>query len=149
MQSFNLGNTASDLKQQLREKEKQCSSLKDKLDNLERTLDHHRCRYEYDSHKRSINITVEMQEDGKAELHLSYQVYCVTWKPCYDIRASTSGIEANCSNKVKVIYYGLIEQKSDEDWRDTELILSTATPCVAGNVPTLPILAATFQKQPK
>lgn len=87
-----------------------------------------------------------MDNDGKAELHLSYQVYCVTWKPCYDIRASTSG-DVTCSNKVKVIYYGLIEQKSDEDWRDTELILSTATPCVAGNVPTLPVLAAAFQKQ--
>uniref|UniRef100_A0AC34QKM3 DUF4139 domain-containing protein n=1 Tax=Panagrolaimus sp. JU765 TaxID=591449 RepID=A0AC34QKM3_9BILA len=141
------GKTASELKHQIREKEKQCCLLKEKLDNLERNLDHLRCRYEYDNHKRSINIILELQESGKAEFYLSYQVYCVTWKPSYDIRASTSGIEVNCSNKVKVVYYGLIEQKTDENWKDTELILSTATPCVAGNIPTLPVLAAAFQKQ--
>jgi uncharacterized protein (TIGR02231 family) len=141
------GKTASNLKQEIREKEKLCFNLKDRIDAIERNLDQLRCKHEYDNHKRSINITVQMEQAGLAELHLNYQVYCVTWKPAYDIRASTSGIESICSNKIKLLYYGLIEQKTDEDWRDAELILSTATPCVAGSVPTLPTLAAAFQRQ--
>uniref|UniRef100_A0AC34F516 DUF4139 domain-containing protein n=1 Tax=Panagrolaimus sp. ES5 TaxID=591445 RepID=A0AC34F516_9BILA len=142
-----MSKTASNLKQELREKEKSCLNLKERLDAIEKNLDQLRCKHEYDNHKRSINITVQMEEAGLAELHLNYQVYCVTWKPAYDIRASTSGIESICSNKIKLLYYGLIEQKTDEDWRDAELILSTATPCVAGSVPTLPTLAAAFQRQ--
>uniref|UniRef100_A0A915DX73 DUF4140 domain-containing protein n=1 Tax=Ditylenchus dipsaci TaxID=166011 RepID=A0A915DX73_9BILA len=41
-----------------------------------------------------------------------------------------------------------MEQKTDEDWKDAEIILSTATPCFAGVVPTLPTLVAEFKRQP-
>uniref|UniRef100_A0A7E4V2Y9 Protein F37C4.5 n=1 Tax=Panagrellus redivivus TaxID=6233 RepID=A0A7E4V2Y9_PANRE len=141
------GKTASDLKQELRNCEKQVRELKDRIDCVERNIDQLRCRFEYDNHKRSISIIVDVAEAGLTELSLSYQVYCVSWKPTYDIRASTSGIDSSAANKIKVLYYGLIEQKSDEDWRDAELVLSTATPCVAGTVPTLPTLNAAFQRQ--
>jgi hypothetical protein len=33
---------------------------------------------------------IEAPEAGQAQIFLCYQVYCVSWRPAYDIRASTS-----------------------------------------------------------
>lgn len=116
---------------------------------------------------------VKVKKPGTAEIYISYQglfcytlfinlienlnlkktflVYCATWRPCYDIRASTSTAAfdvTTCENDgVSIFYYGLIEQKTDEDWKDAEIVLSTAVPTFAGVMPTLPTLTASFQRQ--
>ena len=38
---------------------------------------------------------------------------------------------------LKINYYGVINQATGEDWQDTQLVLSTATPSIGGAVPEL------------
>ncbi|KAI6175439.1 Protein F37C4.5 [Aphelenchoides bicaudatus] len=166
--------SASDLRHELREKETQRSNILAKIDMLERQIDQLRCRLEYDNHKRNLRVVVEVPEAGQAQIYLCYQVYCVSWRPSYDFRASTSqgastkdftkldmdaegdsdssfsSQHSNLTspNDAQIYYYGLIEQKTDESWENVELVLSTAQPCIAGTLPPLPTLTASFQKQP-
>ncbi|KAI6227795.1 Protein F37C4.5 [Aphelenchoides fujianensis] len=151
--------SAAELRQELREKERRVGEIHDTVDSLERQIDQLRCRLEYDNHKRTLRIVVKAETEGEAEIFVSYQAYCASWRPSYDIRASTSagataaadGGEQDAAesqpNRIQLMYYGLIEQKTDEDWTDVELVLSTATPCVAGTLPPLPTITAAFQRQ--
>jgi hypothetical protein len=38
---------------------------------------------------------------------------------------------------IKINYFGMITQSTGEDWTDTKLSLSTATPSIGGNMPEL------------
>ncbi|KAK0405538.1 hypothetical protein QR680_018045 [Steinernema hermaphroditum] len=141
------GTTAKELRKELREKTRQAEKVYSQIDALERKIDQLRCSSEYDSLKRMITIVLDSELEEETEIFLSYQVYCANWKPTYDIRAcNTSGDTTDKSDKIAVCYYGLIEQKTGEDWRGTEVILSTATPSVAGNVPSLSTITAGFHR---
>ncbi|KAI1732971.1 protein F37C4.5 [Ditylenchus destructor] len=140
------GNKASDMKRDIREKEKDLTCLREKIELLERELDRQRCRSEYDKRVRQIKVEIEAPEDGLVEIYVSYQVYCANWRPCYDIRASTSEFESAEYTKLQVVYWGIVEQKTDEDWHDAEVILSTAMPCLDGVLPTVPTLVAGLQR---
>ena len=113
---------------------------------------------------RNLEIVIEAAEAQRAELLLVYQVYCATWRPAYDVRASTSTaaiaastaeattpIEApptgaDASNRLELCYFGLIEQATGEDWNQAEIILSTATPTINGALAPLPTLTAAFTR---
>uniref|UniRef100_A0A1I8ABV4 Protein F37C4.5 n=1 Tax=Steinernema glaseri TaxID=37863 RepID=A0A1I8ABV4_9BILA len=141
------GTTAKELRKELREKTRQSEKLYVQIDALERRIDQLRCSSEYDNLKRMISIVLESEVKEETEIFLSYQVYCANWKPTYDIRAcNASGDTTERSDKIAVCCYGLIEQKTGEDWCDTEVILSTATPSVAGNVPSLSPITAAFHR---
>ncbi|PAV64534.1 hypothetical protein WR25_01636 [Diploscapter pachys] len=139
------GETVSGMKGELRAKQREADSLTERIDALERQIDQLRCGYEYDSVKRNISIIVEMETAASVELFVTYQVYCASWKPAYDIRASTAGDEQT-ANSVQLCYYGLVEQNTGDDWRDTELVLSTASPSLGGAPPPLATLAASLHK---
>ncbi|TKR82745.1 hypothetical protein L596_016425 [Steinernema carpocapsae] len=141
------GSTASELRKELREKTRQAEKLYLQIDALERKIDQLRCSSEYDNLKRMISIVLDSETSEATEIFLSYQVYCANWKPTYDIRAcNASGDTTDKADKIAVCYYGLIEQKTGEDWKDTEVILSTATPSIAGNVPSLSTITAGFHR---
>lgn len=59
---------------------------------------------------------------------------------------ATGKIGEDCPEAVLLSYHGLVEQNTDEDWRDAELILSTAQPCSAGAIPCLPTINAMLQR---
>ncbi|CAD5219996.1 unnamed protein product [Bursaphelenchus okinawaensis] len=133
--------SASEFKRELREKQKTLENAKQYIEDLERQIDQLRCQLEYDNNKRSLRILVEVENPGNATIFFTYQVYCSGWKAAYDVRASTSaGLldsdEDDIPNSVNLYYYGVIEQKTDEDWNDAELVLSTAVPSLNGTVPT-------------
>ncbi|KHN86720.1 Protein F37C4.5 [Toxocara canis] len=140
------GQTAGDLKAEIRKKTKEANCLLEKIDHLEREIDRLRCGLEYDRVRRNISIVVDAETAGPSELHVSYQVYCANWKPTYDIRVNTTNDNEQDSS-IMICYYGVIEQNTGEDWNATELVLSTATPSVGGCVPTLPTLAAGFRSK--
>ncbi|ETN79907.1 hypothetical protein NECAME_09517 [Necator americanus] len=77
-----------------------------------------------------------MENAGAVELFVSYQVYCASWKPAYDIRAVTTA-EGEQENSIKLCYYGLVEQNTGDDWIDTDMVLSTASPSIGGCAPQL------------
>jgi hypothetical protein len=59
---------------------------------------------------------------------------------------SSGDEQASPVNMAQISYYGLIEQKTDENWENVELVLSTAQACIAGTLPPLPTLTAAFQR---
>uniref|UniRef100_A0A0M3IQP6 DUF4139 domain-containing protein n=1 Tax=Ascaris lumbricoides TaxID=6252 RepID=A0A0M3IQP6_ASCLU len=156
---------------QIRKQTKHADSLSQKIDRLERQIDQLRCGLEYDNVKRNISIIVDAEVAAPSEFHVSYQVYCASWKPSYDIRVSTANdkkettsltvycaswkpsydIRVSTANDKKettsltMCYYGVIEQNTGEDWKASELVLSTATPSIGGCVPPLSTLAASFR----
>ncbi|KAI6224903.1 Protein F37C4.5 [Aphelenchoides besseyi] len=142
--------SAADLRDEIREKRKMLADLNEQTDSLERQVEKLSCRLEYDNHKRSLQIVVEAEVEGEAELFLSYQVYCASWRPAYDVRASTSAVdlEQESQNQIHLMYYGLIDQRTDEDWTNVELLLSTATPLIANTfLPPLANLNVAFQRR--
>uniref|UniRef100_A0A0M3IEB1 DUF4140 domain-containing protein n=1 Tax=Ascaris lumbricoides TaxID=6252 RepID=A0A0M3IEB1_ASCLU len=138
------GQTAADLKMQIRKQTKHADSLSQKIDRLERQIDQLRCGLEYDNVKRNISIIVDAEVAAPSEFHVSYQVYCASWKPSYDIRVSTANDKKETTS-LTMWYYGVIEQNTGEDWKASELVLSTATPSIGGCVPPLSTLAASFR----
>ncbi|CAP21819.2 Protein CBG00355 [Caenorhabditis briggsae] len=94
----------------------------------------------------NISIVVEMEESGKVELYITYQVYCASWKPCYDIRASSAEEEEDSQNgsSVQLCYYGLVEQNTGDDWKDCDIVLSTCSASLGGSPPPLSTLSASL-----
>ncbi|CAI4233158.1 unnamed protein product [Auanema sp. JU1783] len=100
---------------------------------------------EYEAKKHSTDsgmskkfiVTLDSATGGAVELDLVYQVYNASWRPSYDLR-----VEAGAENKMKITYYGKISQTTGESWNDTQIILSTAIPCLGGQIPELGTLEA-------
>ena len=49
---------------------------------------------------------------------------------------------------LQITYFGLITQKTGEDWKDAKIFLSTAQPSVGGEVPELPAQTVNFERVP-
>ncbi|KAI0636276.1 hypothetical protein C8Q77DRAFT_1252630 [Trametes polyzona] len=73
----------------------------------------------------TISATIVAKNDTNAELRLTYLVSGVSWKPFYDLHATTA--EGAPSADVSMRYCATITQETGEDWVDTTLTLSTAT----------------------
>uniref|UniRef100_A0A914DEZ5 DUF4139 domain-containing protein n=1 Tax=Acrobeloides nanus TaxID=290746 RepID=A0A914DEZ5_9BILA len=96
--------------------------------------------------KKSVVILLEAtQADAKIELDITYQSKNASWKSSYDFRVRTNGKSEE--NKLQLVYFGNIQQSTGEDWKDTELILSTGQLKSAGSLPTITQLNAKFKSQ--
>lgn len=62
-------------------------------------------------------------------------VSSVEWSPTYDLRATTE--EGKPLNTVSFHYRASIKQNTGEDWRDTAISVSTASPGSWTNIPSL------------
>ncbi len=78
---------------------------------------------------RSIAVDLGCEKEGKFTLDISYLVYGVNWRPLYDARAQFD------KSEVEMTSFGMLQQRTGEDWNDVELSLSTAKPTVGGNMP--------------
>ncbi len=68
---------------------------------------------------------------GTLDLALAYTVPGASWAPSYDARV-LSGEHA-----VAFGYFGVVRQRTGEDWKDVQLTLSTARPSLGGAAPQL------------
>lgn len=75
-----------------------------------------------------VNVT---EEAASPSLRLRYLVSKATWSPSYNLRATAE------RDEVLVEYNASIEQMSGEDWTDVEMTLSTASPSLVAQAPTL------------
>ncbi|CAD5117308.1 DgyrCDS6095 [Dimorphilus gyrociliatus] len=80
---------------------------------------------------RQLSIYVDGAAEGDIEIMISYVVMNASWKPKYDIRVSS------IDQTLKIHYYGLIKQTTEEDWNACQVFLSSATPSIGGNLPKL------------
>jgi hypothetical protein len=76
-----------------------------------------------------VTADLELKEDGKAAMVVSYIVPNASWKPRYDVRASRH------SNELSIVYYADITQHTGEDWVDANVQLSTMTPNLSSELP--------------
>ena len=68
---------------------------------------------------------------ARYDITLSYNVpYSVSWSPYYELRAAPS------SQTVSVTYYARLSQRTNEDWNNVSVLLSTARPRPAALPPS-------------
>lgn len=80
---------------------------------------------------REAIVFVNVVEDANPSLRLNYLVNNATWSPSYNLRANGG------RNEVRVEYNASIQQRSGEDWTNVEMTLSTATPSLVAEAPSL------------
>jgi len=118
LQKLQLNKTEKDLQDQINDLEMLTKSSK-KLSN----------------ERREVTIEIRVQEICPVYLELSYIIKGAHWTSSYDVRVDTE------LDNLTLIYYGSIVNSTQEDWKDVNLILSTAAPAVGGFPPPLfPIL---------
>jgi uncharacterized protein (TIGR02231 family) len=81
-------------------------------------------------------LTVLLTQSGsehnvESEFLVSYQVNNASWHASYDVRVQSG------ESSLQITYYGIINQKSGEAWRNTRVSLSTANPSLRSSPPTL------------
>ncbi len=80
---------------------------------------------------REAVVFVNVGQAAQPALRLSYLVSNATWSPSYNLRASGE------RDRVLVEYNASIQQMSGEDWTDVDMTLSTATPSLVAQAPSL------------
>ncbi len=84
---------------------------------------------------------------GEAELSLTYLVSGASWWPSYDARLLLD------EGAVEMTTYGVVTQKTGEDWNDVALSLSTARPATGAAPPPLeawylePVRSAVYETE--
>ncbi|KAH9933566.1 uncharacterized protein BXZ73DRAFT_46355 [Epithele typhae] len=71
-----------------------------------------------------VTATIFARRECQVEFQLTYLVSGASWKPSYDLHATTS--EGKTSSDVSLVYCANITQSTGEDWSETVLTLSTA-----------------------
>jgi uncharacterized protein (TIGR02231 family) len=74
-------------------------------------------------------VALAVAEPGTVELDLSYQVPGAGWRCTYDVRL--------VGEQLQVTWFGLVEQRTGEDWPECELALSTARTSGVAAIPEL------------
>lgn len=81
--------------------------------------------------RKVVTISLEVQAEGEYEFEVAYLIHEARWQPMYDARVDSRG------KQVAIRYYGLVTQRTGEDWKGVEVLLSTARPQLGGNAPDL------------
>ena len=76
-------------------------------------------------------VTAHLVGHGATTVQLVYFTGAAAWRPTYELRLSPA------SGQLEVRLFGLVSQKTTEDWVDAQLLLSTATPATATQFPKL------------
>ena len=76
------------------------------------------------------DVIVELAA-GSSEivLEVEYLVHGATWRPMYDLRTASN------ARRVDLAYRAQVSQSTGEDWKDVQLLLSTARPNVGAQGP--------------
>ncbi len=117
------------LNREVRALEKSRKSLEQRMEAVQKRLA--RISSGGQTTRKTIAVNLTVERAGTLELEVSYMMMGAAWHPVYDIRVSPEGKEVEFS------YYGVIYQRTGEDWKDVKVVLSTARPSVSGEMPTV------------
>ncbi|PAA53507.1 hypothetical protein BOX15_Mlig023287g1 [Macrostomum lignano] len=129
---------AGKLDDDLQETKVKIQAKEEAIKVLERQLRDIEARYA-ELQSREVSVVLESQEATQLELHFSYVVSRARWSPKYDIRVFSN------ESAMKIIYYGMVQQNTGEDWENAQISLSTSMPGVGGTVPPLTVQKAHFK----
>ncbi|RLD75589.1 MAG: hypothetical protein DRJ10_14985 [Bacteroidetes bacterium] len=120
-----LDKTDAQIRKLLKEKEE----LKNSLQVIMNEQD----MYEDSSLKEMLQVELSLfvEEDTNVDLKLSYIIFNASWKPVYDLRASST------DKKMNVSYNAVVSQSTGEKWDDVRLKLSTAQAHLSSKQPEL------------
>jgi len=79
--------------------------------------------------KVSIVVDLEVVKSGSLDLKVAYRVAGANWYPVYDARADYA------KSEVELASFGMVKQSSGDEWKDVDILLSTAQVNVSGNMP--------------
>jgi len=93
--------------------------------------------------KLQLELSLFVEEDTKVDLKLSYIIFNASWKPVYDLRASST------KKKLNVSYNAVVSQTTGEKWKDVHLKLSTAQAHLSATQPELSPWFIDFYVEPQ
>ncbi|GAA3452146.1 mucoidy inhibitor MuiA family protein [Dactylosporangium matsuzakiense] len=111
----------------LRELERRRKDVTDRIAALDRQLRDLSGKREPDA--RFAVIALAVAEPGWVEVEVSYQVPEAGWRSTYDVRLT--------GDTLQLSWFGLVEQRTGEDWPECELALSTARTSGTATIPEL------------
>jgi len=109
-----------DLAQKRREQKRKLEATQAQLEAVRRVETNE--RYE-------IRVGVEASAETDFQLEVTYAVTNAHWSPLYDVRLE--------GERVALTYLAEVTQSSGEDWREVELLLSTARVATSNEIPEL------------
>jgi uncharacterized protein (TIGR02231 family) len=74
-------------------------------------------------------ISLYSKKDTRGTVEVSYLVQGAGWRPGYNLKVNSN------TNKYVIEYLAMISQNSGEDWKDTEVIVSTRKPASFRDIP--------------
>jgi uncharacterized protein (TIGR02231 family) len=107
----------------------QKEALEKQLSELEQQLAEHLTRQQNKTQAAVIYFSAKAA--GPVQFQLSYLIPGIQWTPSYDARLDEK------AGKLLLTYFGDLTQQTGENWQDTELNLSTATPQINAATPVL------------
>lgn len=111
--------------QQLKESAQKKYTLQEKIEAIEVEINALELliadadEYKY---KKRIKCILAVENEQEVLLQTAYMMPGASWTPKYDVRANGT------SKSLKIDYSAFVTQKTGEDWIDSKIFLSTATP---------------------
>lgn len=94
--------------------------------------------------QKAIHLDLELTEDAEVAIELNYMINQAFWRPLYDVYVDSE------TKALSLTYHAEVIQRTDEDWNDVSLVLSTAQAQVSGSVPELsPCRLDIYRPRPK
>lgn len=80
---------------------------------------------------KQVALEIEGSRSENIDVEVTYSIAGPAWRPAYDVRVLSS------TGKVEIVTHGVVRQSTGEDWKDAELIFSTAFPEAGADIPEL------------
>jgi uncharacterized protein (TIGR02231 family) len=135
-----ISNKSTALSEQAADIDKRDRIIAKQIADLEAQLGAHTRGLEIPYYQLKLNLFFE--RPGTANMRLIYLVRGAGWEPSYDVRVNPN------LDSVDVGLVAFIQQSTEEDWDDVEVLLSTARPHLGLDPPSLPErFARVYQEQ--
>ncbi|WP_432991571.1 mucoidy inhibitor MuiA family protein [Dactylosporangium sp. CA-233914] len=125
--SATMGGELTSVLAGIRELQRRRAEVTDRIAALDRQLRDLSGKREPDA--RFAVVALAVSEAGPVELDVSYQVPAAGWRSTYDVRLT--------GDTLQLSWFGLVEQRTGEDWPECELSLSTARTSGVATIPEL------------
>ncbi len=115
-------------------------ALTDVLDKLNANLQYRKdlAVWEYKNLNGTVSVQVDSKMAGLISFKLKYFTLRAAWKPIYDIKVEDVGKPMVLTQKGKIL------NQTEKDWKDIDLVLSTADPSISINRPVLDVWALEY-----
>jgi uncharacterized protein (TIGR02231 family) len=122
-------NRLTDIKNKQLQLNKQIAEIQTKINKINGQLDEKNAKA--NNPTSEILISVWASQQTSASFDVSYVTNSASWYPLYDLKVK------DVNHPIQLIYKANVEQRTNEDWNNIKMTLSTANPFTQGNKPEL------------